>query len=283
MTSPWVFAEETTAAWQTYGAAVLWIAGLGTALGVIWHLPIVNRPLRWLWRHLISTPISEWTNHTVSSVLENQMLTGPLGAQMAATTNLAQDGLKNSREILDNWATYKSDQADTLAMLANIHDCIDRRFTESNARLAKLSEFVEEALDGATASTERIRQLYRSLDIAIFEADSEGLCVYVNPAYSEMTGLSYGDSLGGGWMEAVVPPERDRVERGWKNAVNARGDFNAIFRVHNVMTQHDLQVKGSAMPLHNGSKQVVGWIGTLDPVSDSILSTTPTSQEGSHA
>lgn len=234
--------------WHTWGETIVWIAGVATALGIISR----TRPVKWLYQQLVGKPVTEWGSKVVGDVVEAKV-----------TQNNGGSSLKDQIDGLN------SNQADIKAALENIHTCLDTRFADTHERMEKLTGYAEEVLAEAIGAKERIRQLYRALEIPVFETNAQGWCTYVNPAYTKITGLSVEDALGEGWAEALYPEDRTRVFRSWGQAVEAGAEFTAVYRFRNTQTGKMVEVRGSASPLHDAHRNVVGWVGTLDLIPES--------------
>src|SRR5207244_3905313 len=81
------------------------------------------------------------------------------------------------------------------------------------------------------SSEERFRSLAESAPVGTFRTDARGRCNYVNPAWSELTGLSHEEGIGEGWVRMIHPEDHDRVLSSWGQAP-AAGDARAQrFRV----------------------------------------------------
>lgn len=243
------FFEDPT--WQQVGKNVLWLAAIITAVGVIAKTPYVNRPVKWLWKALLSDPVGKWVNKTV-----DQSVSPKIEEQRSQMTDIVAYTL-----------TAREAQDDIMAALKNLHECVDRRSAEQNERIEKLTDYTEEVLAEAVGAKERIRQLYRALDIPVFEADHNGHFTYVNPAYSKLTGMSVEEAMGEGWVESLVPEDRARVFKAWSSATESEIDFNSVYRFRNLQTGDTIEMRGSAKPLHDGRSNVVGYVGTLEPTT----------------
>lgn len=248
--------------WHTWGEYVVWVAAIVTALGLLSR----TKPVKWLWYHLVTRPMTEWGAGVVGAVVDEKV------ANTNGGTSVRDDlvDLKAKQKSLTELASAASDgQEDIKAALANIHACLDRRFADTHAQMEKLTAYTEEVLAEALGARERIRQLYRSLDVPIIETNAQGWVTYVNPAWSKLTGLSPEEAMGEGWGEVLHPDDRDRVFETWGEAVHTSNDFTAIFRLTNRVTGHTVEVRGSASPLHDAKRRVVGWVATLDEIAPS--------------
>jgi PAS domain S-box-containing protein len=252
------------ALWHTGGESLVWLAGIVTALGVLSR----TRPVKWLYRQLIGKPVTEWGAKVVGEVVDAKVSKSNGGSSLRD----AIEEIRDQQATLVEWSTEAaSNQEDMKAALKNLHDCIDNRFADTHARIERLAAYTEEVLTEAVGTKERLRQLYRVLDIPIFETDRAGRCVYVNPAYTNLTGLPLDDALGEGWAEAIHADDRARVFKAWRAAVDDNSEFSAVYRFVNVVTGRVTEVRGTATPMHDGTRQVVGWVGALDPLDRSVF------------
>ncbi len=64
-------------------------------------------------------------------------------------------------------------------------------------------------------SERRYASLTEAAPVAIFRLDSAGQCIYVNDRWSQMTGRATQLALGMGWLEAIHPEDRHRLELEW--------------------------------------------------------------------
>lgn len=96
---------------------------------------------------------------------------------------------------------------------------------------------------------------------AMFEADHEGLCIWVSLAYQALTGRPAAEVLGWGWIAAVHDEDIDRIRLGWKSAVEEQRAFSMRFRIVR-LDGAVIPVHSTAHPLHAGPR-VIGWAGMV--------------------
>src|SRR5690606_39187360 len=65
----------------------------------------------------------------------------------------------------------------------------------------------------------RFRALVEASPLGIFLADAEGHHYYVNKRWEEIFGLSDGKGLGRGWVNCLLPHERDVIVQAWEGHV----------------------------------------------------------------
>jgi len=83
---------------------------------------------------------------------------------------------------------------------------------------AELEDRVRQRTLELRSSEERFRSLAESAPVGTFRTDARGRCSYVNPAWSELTGLSHEEAIDKGWVRMVHPEDQDRVLSSWGQA-----------------------------------------------------------------
>src|SRR5262245_46536279 len=89
-------------------------------------------------------------------------------------------------------------------------------------RLADLQREVNERLqveEALTASERRFKRLIEAQPSIVWMSDAMGSVTYINDYWTELTGLTFEQSLGVGWLAAVHPDDATRLEAEWKQAV----------------------------------------------------------------
>lgn len=285
-----ILADETAPWWKNAGENLVWFAAALTALGVIYmKTPLskvvnkIGRAIKWVWNKSVAEPVTKWGKELVGEVVEQKVSTPDDGHSVAdrfdelikegvevkkALELVAQDKAEDRRQTKEALETATRERAEAeaaiQASLTAIHNCLDRRFSASHEATERLTVMMERVISEAGGTRERIRQLYRAMDIPIFEADSQGLFVYVNPAFSRVTGLIAADAFGEGWAAALHPEDRSRAWQVWSKSVETGIDFGTVFRFRNLETGAVTMVHATASPMHDGSDGVLGWVGTAE-------------------
>ncbi len=129
-------------------------------------------------------------------------------------------------------------------------------------------EAEEEALEREnTAHRARFELLTRRAPVAIFEADPDGNCLFVNACWEDITGICADDAVGAGWHRALHPDDRDRVNRMWVQAVRDGMDFRTEYRL--VDPQGEVRwLDGHVSTIKDGSGAVTGMLGTSLDITD---------------
>jgi len=247
--------------WHSGGEMLLWIAAVTTALGALSRL----RPVKWLYRQLIGVPVTEWGEQVVGSVVDSRF------AEAECKEDLLRQKIDALGELQAALATKNEGERQSLTKrIQALHECIDTRFADTHAHIDRLSEYSREVLVEAVVAKGRLRQLYRSLDVPTFEADAVGRFTYVNPAFCDLTGMPVDDAIGEGWAEILWPEDRSRVFDLWEKSTSDGTEFGALFRVQNRLSQEVIEVRAYAQALAVGDQEVIGWVGTLEPRSESV-------------
>jgi PAS domain S-box-containing protein len=118
-------------------------------------------------------------------------------------------------------------------------------------------------------SERQLRTLMESSPLGMFHADAAGRCLYVNPAWVGISGLSLDESLGEGWFRCVHPEHHLQMKAAFQEALT-QGTL--------VVTEHRylrpdgtiVWVRGYAMPLREGGS-VSGFIGTVEDITQRRL------------
>jgi PAS domain S-box-containing protein len=115
-------------------------------------------------------------------------------------------------------------------------------------------------------SEERFRVLADVSPVGIFSSDAFGRTIFVNRRWCEIAGLTAEQAMGDGWQAALHPEDRDRVTKGWAEAVREQGSSSAEFRFQRPDGTITWLVGQSQAQLHpDGS--LAGYVGTITDVT----------------
>jgi PAS domain S-box-containing protein len=137
------------------------------------------------------------------------------------------------------------------------------------AFLVGLLKLRHDRMAGALLQTreQEHEMLARIAPLGIFRTDAAGDCFYVNEKWRAMTGLSYQESLGRGWVNALHPADRDRVTREWNDSAGNGASFQSEYR----LSRDDGKttwVLGHAETVKSPEGRVSGYIGTVTDITD---------------
>jgi PAS domain S-box-containing protein len=112
----------------------------------------------------------------------------------------------------------------------------------------------------------RFRLLATSIPQLVFTTFADGSRIWPSPQWIDYTGVSFDDSLGFGWLEAIHPDDREQTRLAWDEAA-ATGEYYAEHRVWRAKDGEYRWHQTRARPLSEptGSAE---WIGTMTDIHD---------------
>ena len=122
-------------------------------------------------------------------------------------------------------------------------------------------------LEEMIESENRYHILTEISPVGIFRTDATGYTTYVNPRWSEISGLPFEKAVGNGWLDAVHEEDRKTLLNGWENATGQQDLSLSEYR----FVRPDgtiVWVMGQAIPEKNGLNQVVGYVGTTTNITE---------------
>lgn len=144
---------------------------------------------------------------------------------------------------------------------------------DSNGKIFYYDGTVEDITEQkkAAEALKKIQHLFETLalvsPVGIFRTDQDGYTTYVNPRYLNLTGLSLEEVMGGGWLNAVHPDDKEKLKENWLSDFKSHEIFNAEYR----FIRPDgtiVWVMGNAVPEWIDNK-IVGYIGTITDITES--------------
>lgn len=122
------------------------------------------------------------------------------------------------------------------------------------------------ALDQLCASEDRFRALAVSAPIGIYFADANGRCVYTNPRWQEIAGLSESEALGEGWINAIPAEDREELAAQMKGVFSGNSVGTGEFRMG--QPSKPLRwVQGQASAVFGADGEVTGLVGVIEDIT----------------
>jgi PAS domain S-box-containing protein len=116
-------------------------------------------------------------------------------------------------------------------------------------------------------SEKRYQTLATVSPVGIFHTDVNGLTTYVNPTWSQISGVSSGEALGEGWLKAVHPDDRKVIDKNWQAAtqqhVTSMADYRFVHPDGSITW-----VIGQAVPEMDSDNRLVGFVGTITDITE---------------
>ncbi|GEM_PF-232548 len=123
---------------------------------------------------------------------------------------------------------------------------------------------VEEALQ---ESLERYKKLTLISPVGIFHTDENGVTTFVNPVWCQISGLSFEDALGDGWLNAVHPDDKKKLAEGWNEATQNQKASLSYYRF--VRPDRSIAwVMGQTILETNAEGKTIGYIGTITDITE---------------
>ncbi|MCE9607494.1 MAG: PAS domain S-box protein [Planctomycetia bacterium] len=149
-----------------------------------------------------------------------------------------------------------------------------RAIAERQTELENMNDTVERKVHERTVELEKSEQRFKSLaacaPCGIFQTDADGACTYVNDRYCEITGLDARRALGDDWADAIHPEDRPLIFEVWQKTVAGGYRFEQEYRF--LKTAQEIRwVWTSAVPLHDVSGNIIGYVGNVMDITERKL------------
>ncbi len=115
-------------------------------------------------------------------------------------------------------------------------------------------------------SKNRYHVLTNLVPVGIFMTDAQGKTTFVNPKWSSITGVPQENVINEGWLNAVHPLDRQKLQEEWYIATGKKKISNTEYR----FLKPDGSVTwvlGQAIPEYNEKNEVIGYVGTITDIT----------------
>ena len=123
---------------------------------------------------------------------------------------------------------------------------------------------IKQALQRSEA---QFRVLVTQAPVGIFQTDCRGDCTYINPRWSQITGLNEAEAMGKGWSNALHPEDKARIYREWYEAARLKRVFTSEYRFC-TEDGKTTWVSGKAVAMYDDNKEHIGYFGTIIDISE---------------
>lgn len=164
-------------------------------------------------------------------------------AQPPAERNLSADAQAEVRHWAFSWFPSHGPDGQITGVVLIAVDVTDRQRSEEAVR----------------RSEERYRSLVRAGAQVVWVTTPTGEVAEDSPEWRAITGQSLDEYQGSGWLDAIHPEDRERVERAWRECVRLGAVFDASYRVRTragAYRHYDVR----AVPIMRDG-EVVEWVG----------------------
>ena len=123
------------------------------------------------------------------------------------------------------------------------------------------------AMEALQHSERRFRILIEGMPQLVWRAADGGKWTWSSPQWRDYTGQSEQDSLGSGWLDAILPEDREAARAAWDNAYKRDVlEFEARI-LHHAEHRHR-HFRTRALPVHDQNGEILEWLGTSTDVDD---------------
>jgi PAS domain S-box-containing protein len=123
------------------------------------------------------------------------------------------------------------------------------------------------AQEALRESETRFRAMANTVPDILFTTDSKGLTTYANRRASDYGGVPPESILGLGWLGLVHADDRGRVERHWRRAVRAGGNYSQEMRLRGADGAYRWFV-ARAHPIRDEVGAIAQWFGACTEIDD---------------
>ncbi|WP_416669857.1 PAS domain S-box protein [Egbenema bharatensis] len=117
---------------------------------------------------------------------------------------------------------------------------------------------------------ERFRTLSTTAPIGICQTNAEGICLYTNTYWHQMSGLSFEDSLGNGWLQAIHPDDRQMLCEAWEAYLQEECEQLPEFRL--LTPQGKIRwVAAKVTPMRSATGEVIGYVSLDEDITERKL------------
>ena len=116
-------------------------------------------------------------------------------------------------------------------------------------------------------SEDRFRRMAEALPVAIWMSETDGQCSYVNQQWLQLTGTTFEQELGSGWLESVHPDDRAECVGTYTRAFDARDAFLMEYRIRRPDGE-PRWLLDSGMPRYGSDGVFHGFVGGCIDITD---------------
>ena len=210
-----------------------------------WNNEAIGQPLERIFRI-----INEYSRQSVESPVGKVLREGVIVGLANHTLLIRRDGSEVA--IDDSGAPIRDPSGEMTGVVLVFRDIEERRRAER-------------ALQESEA---RYRTLIEVSPQSVWMASPDGRLTFTNQWWSDLTGLSGEQSLGEGWLQAIVAEHRERTSQEWSRAIAGSDtcEIDTVIRRAADGSERWHQIEGRAVKSEDGT--VEQWTGVAFDVHD---------------
>jgi PAS domain S-box-containing protein len=102
-----------------------------------------------------------------------------------------------------------------------------------------------------------------TIEAAIFRTDANGKVTYINRHHQRLTGFSFNEVEGDGWINVIHPAERKRVFDSWQRAVVAEREFSEDIKYITADGENEYMVHVNVYRELDSNNVLRGYLGVV--------------------
>ena len=143
---------------------------------------------------------------------------------------------------------------------------LEKTNAEVESKVARRTAQLTVVHQDLRTSEQRFRTLSNSSPIGIVETDAAGKCLYTNPRWQSISGLTLEESLGDGWTLALHPEDAATVVSAWEKTAARGGEFSMEYRFQR--PSGDLRWVRAKSTAIRDNGAVTGHVRTVEDITD---------------
>ncbi|MBD1853054.1 PAS domain S-box protein [Leptolyngbya sp. FACHB-711] len=153
------------------------------------------------------------------------------------------------------------------AELESLNDDLERRVIQRTIELELTNRLLEQEVADRKLSEARYRSLALASAEAVWTTEAHGEVEMAQPSWERLTGQSFPNYLGAGWLVMIHPEDRSRVRIQWTEAVATRSTFESEHRVR-IADGSYRYFSVRAVPVFDESGNLLEWVGVHTDISE---------------
>ncbi|MCM5679713.1 PAS domain S-box protein [Schlegelella sp. S2-27] len=117
-------------------------------------------------------------------------------------------------------------------------------------------------------SAERFRSLVMATTAIVYTTDPGGSFAAPQSSWQAYTGQPWEAHCGWGWLDAIHPDDRSRVQQAWQQALASGQPYEVEARLWHAPCEAHRYVHGRAVPVHDHAGDVREWMATCSDIHD---------------
>jgi len=113
----------------------------------------------------------------------------------------------------------------------------------------------------------RLQTLIEGIPQLVWRASKDGQWTWSSPQWTAITDLTHASSIGGGWLDAVHPDDREAAIRSWHQAPE-RGFLEMECRIRDAQADDYRWYRTRATPVRDQDGSIIEWLGTSTDIHD---------------